>query len=193
MSELLLGCGHQRVKLAYGSDKNKEWTDLVTLDINPDCDPDIICDLNKSHWTASSIISTKSYFFTDELYFKESMFAEVHAYEVLEHLGCQGDISSFFSTFANIYRVLIPGGMLFCTCPSRHSPWLWGDPGHTRVIQPESLVFLDQGQYTSQLGITSMSDYRYYWPHDFKILSSTDDETFHRFVLQAIKPSRFKR
>jgi len=55
---------------------------------------------------------------------REDFFDEVHAYEVLEHLGRQGDYRSFFATFANIYRVLVPGGLLLATVPSRYSGWL---------------------------------------------------------------------
>ena len=187
MVELLLGCGHQRKKLACLLGSSPEWTDLVTLDNNYDCSPDIICDLNTSYWKAFR--TKRSQFFDDAWFFKESMFNEVHAYEVLEHLGTQGDAESFFSTFYNIWHVLVDGGHLFATCPSRHSPWLWGDPGHTRVIHSESLIFLDQENY-KQLGKTAMSDYRSQWKGDFKIINSTDDGTWHLFVLQAVKPVR---
>jgi hypothetical protein len=176
MSELLLGCGHSRVKQACRPGSTLEWNDLVTIDSNPACNPDILCDLNQPEWFDHGGF--------------DSSFTEVHAYEVLEHLGRQGDVTSFFSTFNNIWRILVPDGLLFATCPSRFSQWLWGDPGHTRVIQPESLIFLDQGQYKFQLGKTPMSDYREYWKGDFQCLSSTDDRTSHRFVLKAIKPAR---
>lgn len=202
MSELLLGCGHSRKKQACIPGALLEWNDLVTLDSNELCNPDIVCNLNPSFdtgnwWVHGYEKYEQSPYFVrpvnqtwNYLEFKENIFDEVHAYEVLEHLGKQGDIQSFFSTFANIYRILVPDGLLFATCPSRFSPWLWGDPGHTRAIQQESLIFLDQGQYKFQLGKTAMSDYRNDWKGDFKCLSSTDDRTFHRFVLQAIKPAR---
>lgn len=187
MSELLLGCGHQRKKLAHIPGFNPNWEDLVTVDINTDCDPDIVCDLDRGYWVASSF--RKSWMLDKDGRFIPDRFKEVHAYEVLEHLGSQGDVLSFFSTFYNIWRVLMDGGYLFGTCPSRDSVWLWGDPGHTRVIQRESLYFLDQENY-KQLGQTAMSDYRSLWKGDFRIINSTDDGTFHMFVLQAIKPAR---
>ena len=176
MTELLIGCGHSRKKQARVPGTSDDWNNLVTLDINEACSPDIVCDLNQEQWFDHGGF--------------ESSFEEVHAYEVLEHLGRQGDITSFFSTFYNIWRILVPDGYLFATCPSRHSPWAWGDPGHTRIISPESLIFLDQGQYNFQLGKTAMSDYRAEWKGDFQCVSSTDDRTFHRFVLKAIKPAR---
>lgn len=193
MTELLLGCGHSRKKQAGMPGTPLEWQNLVTLDNNSLCEPDIICDLNTTHWLCAALnpIGFEATENEDGLVqIRDDYFEEVHAYEVLEHLGQQGDIESFFSTFANIYRILVPDGLLFATCPSRFSPWLWGDPGHRRVIQQESLIFLDQGQYKFQLGKTAMSDYRDEWKGDFKCLSSTDDHTFHRFVLQAIKPAR---
>src|SRR3546814_6014455 len=75
------------------------------------------------------------------------LFDEVHAYEVLEHLGSQGDFRSFFAHFGEIYRALKDGGILFATVPAWDSVWAWADPSHRRVIAPETLVFLDQTQY----------------------------------------------
>jgi hypothetical protein len=203
MTELLLGCGHSRKKQACIPGDTLEWKDLVTLDSNPLCDPDIVCDLNEEYWLPNGSYPRLRTEFIGDHYkvepddtgywtvaFKENIFTEIHAYEVLEHLGRQGDVQSFFSTFRNIYDILVPDGVLFATCPSRHSAWAWGDPGHTRLIQPEHLIFLDQGQYKFQLGKTAMSDYRSIWKGDFQCLSSTDDKTFHRFVLQAKKPAR---
>ena len=36
-----------------------------------------------------------------------------------------------------------------------------GDPSHKRIVQVENLVFLDQSEYTRQVGITPMSHSRY--------------------------------
>jgi hypothetical protein len=193
MTELLLGCGHSRVKQAHNPGTSTDWENLVTLDSNGDCKPDLHCNLNDSFWLARAMnsIGEKCLMHPHERSaIQNDFFSEVHAYEVLEHLGTQGDYASFFHTFYNIWRVLINGGILFATCPSRHSAWAWGDPGHTRLIQPESLVFLDQNQYTVQLGKTPMTDYRSVWKGDFKILSSIDDRQCHRFVLEAVKPAR---
>ena len=84
------------------------------------------------------------------------------------------------------------GGYLCATVPSRYSAWLWGDPGHRRAVFPESLVFLDQGEYAKQCGITAMSDYRFYYKSDFKAILGKDDKSTFSFILQAIKPSRIK-
>jgi hypothetical protein len=152
VSELLLGCGHQRTKFVIPPGSNREWQDLITCDDNRKCKPDVTCNLDYSRFkiwrvqdcTSKGAMCIES---SSKDQFKESFFTEVHAYELLEHLGRQGDTRSFFHTFSNIYRVLVPDGYLCATVPSRFSPWLWGDPGHTRVIYKESLSFLDQASY----------------------------------------------
>lgn len=194
MSELLLGCGFQRRKFVIPPGSSAEWEHLITCDDNRKCTPDILCNLDYSRfkvWSVSDFHVCADLFIESGSHdrIKESVFQEVHAYEVLEHLGRQGDARSFFHTFSNIYRVLVPGGYLCATVPSRYSPWLWGDPGHTRVIYKESLCFLDQSTYV-QIGRTAMSDYRDLWQGDFKLIRSDDDKTFHTFILQAVKPAR---
>ena len=42
--DILLGCGHSRKRLI--SPVRKEWADLVTVDINKECNPDWEWDLN---------------------------------------------------------------------------------------------------------------------------------------------------
>lgn len=226
--ELLLGCGHSRVKKLPSVDGNPHWRQLHTLDVQPQKDERFfLCDLNSSylidwirHWRIDSYRSESEGFDarmesagkgiyissqTEQLLvpcddlpmdawtFKESIFDEIHAYEVLEHLGSQGDAPTFFSDFSQIWRILKPGGHLLATVPSRFSPWLWGDPSHRRAILPESLVFLDQAEYVRQLDgstKTAMSDFRYLYKADFKILHAQDDRTTFTFVLEAVKPSR---
>lgn len=191
MTELLLGCGFARQKLLGPPGDNLQWKCVVTLDINPKCRPDILCDLNG--WTIDSDECTGHGLNYITLPITapsiiESSFDEVHAYEVLEHLGSQGDAVSFFNTFSNIHRVLKPGGHLFATVPSRYSPWLWGDPSHRRAILKESLIFLDQAQVTANRKAGSpMSDFSDLWTRNFRIISSTDNHSFHMFCLRAIK------
>jgi predicted SAM-dependent methyltransferase len=170
--ELLIGCGSQRDR-RIGVNGKRGWDKLVTLDNNPDHRPDVVHDLEKLPWP-----------------FDANTFDEVHAYEVLEHLGRQGDWHSFFDQFAEAYRILKPGGFLAATCPSYKSMWAFGDPSHTRVLSSGSLVFLDQEQYRKQVGVTAMSDFRFYWHGDFKgVWVQENDENFH-FVIQAVKPAR---
>ena len=193
--ELLVGCGHDRNKridprlcvkgLNVPPEDRYQWHTLETIDYEPSCNPSVVWDLNRVPW---SVPSTDD----DELHenLRTSWYDEVHAYEVLEHLGRQGDYRAFFQTFTEIWRLLKPNGLLAATVPSRYSEWAWGDPGHTRMIPPCMLVFLNQEAYRDQQGKTMMSDYRRHFCGDFNVLHSSDDHKSHIFVLQAIKPAR---
>lgn len=194
MSELLLGCGFARQKLLGAPGTDLQWKDLYTLDINNKCKPDLLCDMNNfERWymrdfTGHGVSCIDTDPDLDAPHIMDSFFQEVHAYEVLEHLGQQGDAESFFATFRNIHRVLVPGGFLFGTCPSRYSAWAWGDPSHRRIISQESLVFLSQDIIASnRKANTAMSDFSDIWDLDFKIIASSDNHQTHTFCLQAIK------
>lgn len=171
--ELLIGCGSTRDRrLPRGK---HGWSKLVTLDWNADHKPDVVHDLEVLPYP-----------------FADDTFDEVHAYEVLEHLGQQGDFRSFFGQFSELWRILKPGGLLAATCPSWASMWAWGDPSHRRVISSGSLVFLDQAQYQAQVGVTAMSDFRFCYSADFAAVPGEchEDAESLRFVLRAVKPSR---
>lgn len=205
--ELLLGCGYDRTKKINPhifiddeqQSKYLDWHNLVTLDRSARCIPDICMDLNRNPlfaWTAPEIVAEHpewwelSHAPTDRFRLRSNYWDEIHAYEVLEHLGQQGDDQRFFSDFSQIWRMLKPGGFLVATVPSRFSPWLWGDPGHRRAILPETLPFLCQPHYQEACGDTPSSDYRDLYVADFDILMSRDNRTIFSFVLQAVKPSR---
>lgn len=167
--ELLIGCGSRRDKILC-PDGTRTWRHLTTLDNNPAHDPTIIWDMN-----------------IHPLELDNNLFDEIHAYEVLEHLGQQGDYVSFFSLFAELHRILKPNGLLCATVPSWQSLWAWGDPSHTRVINSGSLVFLSQEEYTKQIGKTAMSDFRHIYKVDFKTEWQQDDKETFAFILRAIK------
>lgn len=170
--ELVIGCGSTKDK-RMSLDDTPIFDDPVFLDYNAAHEPDVVWDLMSM-----------------PLPFKESEFDEIHAYEVLEHTGTQGDYKFFFKQFSEFWRILKPNGLLFATCPSRHSVWAWGDPSHTRVLQKEMLMFLDQSEYKRQIGVTSMSDFRNIFKADFAIEAVTENEEVFIFVLRAVKPSR---
>ena len=166
MAELLLGAGSRRDKLLYPVG-GEEWHDLVTCDIVASHRPDVVCDLNRTPWPFAS----------------ESM-REIHAYEVLEHLGAQGDWRAFFDQFGEIWRILVPGGYVAGTCPSWRSEWAWADPSHTRVITSGTLTFLCRREYQRQVGLYPMSDFRGYWRHSFVPVLLSEDEDKLLFVLR---------
>ena len=169
--ELLIGCGSNHNK-RLTADGTQTFDNLTTLDNNPAHKPDIVWDLMSPgtlpvEW--------------------ENEFDEIHAYEVLEHLGQQGDYKLFFGQFEAFWRALKPNGHLCVTCPSRHSVWALGDPSHTRVLQKEMLAFLDQDMYTANVGVTSMSDFRNVYKAHFKPVHVLEDDEKFQFVLKAIK------
>ncbi len=169
--ELLIGCGSERTK-RLNIAGHEEWEGLVTLDINPDHKPDVVWNLEQ----------TSLPFPTDD-------FDEIHAYEVLEHTGQQGDWRFFFDQWSEFWRILKPGGLFFATVPMWNSQWAWGDPSHKRVITWGNLAFLNQDQYRENVGRTPMSDFRFCYKADFTIgFAREEGETF-KFALVARKPS----
>jgi SAM-dependent methyltransferase len=174
MADLLIGCGRNRARRIPWGDRT-EWNDLCTLDMNPDHKPDVLWDLTKR-----------------PLPFANDTFDEIHAYDVLEHLGQQGDWRTFFEEFTEWYRILKPGGVLCGVSPRWDSPWAWGDPGHMRVIGIECFVYLNQQAYIDQVGITAMTDYRFVYKADFECIDNALAEHQLIYTLRALKPSRFK-
>lgn len=172
--ELLIGCGRRRDKLMYETTPGRDqWEGLVTLDNNPDHNPDVLHDLTQL-----------------PLPFHANTLDEIHAYEVLEHTGTQGDYRFFFAQFTEFWRILKPDGLLFATTPSYKSEWAWGDPSHSRVLQKANLSFLHQPLYTRDVGNGPMSDFRYLFKADFDVVGAFENEETFRFCLRAIKPSR---
>jgi SAM-dependent methyltransferase len=167
--ELLVGCGNSRKK--YFNDR--EWKNLVTLDIDPYCLPDVRHDLNVLPYP-----------------FENNEFDEIHAYEVLEHCGTQGDYKQFLAQFSEFWRILKPDGMLYATVPIWNGLWSFGDPGHTRIINQGTLVFLSQKEYEKQIGVTAMTDYRYLYKADFDIEFQKEANGSFVFALKAIKAKK---
>ena len=167
--ELLIGCGNARKKVVAFDKIDREWSNLTTLDVDQSCKPDVVHDLNVL-----------------PLPFLDNSFDELHAYEVLEHCGRQGDWKFFLDQFGEFYRILKPGAFLIATCPMWDSPWAWGDPGHTRVITKNSLIFLNREEY-SQIGQTAMTDYRPWLKCDFETVAVQENEHQMAFVLRARK------
>ena len=174
--ELLIGCGNCRKK-RMGKEGFAQWHDLTTLDINPDHNPDVLWDLEKYPYP-----------------FADNTFDEIHAYEVLEHLGRQGDWRAFFDQFTEFWRILKPDGCFFGTTPEPGTGGVWADPGHCREVSKGTLLYLQQRTYDNMLpGLPwtlisgEVTDYRFYYKVDFVILEAVYWETTFRFVLKALK------
>lgn len=145
MNCLFLGAGHSiPTRRLYPPDTENATVHWTTLDINESANPDILYDLERLE---------------DGYLLPVGDFDEIHAYEVLEHFGSQGNMSGLFRTFKSLWKALVPGGLLIASVPAWNSVWAWGDPGHRRVINGGTLTFLAKASY-DQLGKTAMSDYR---------------------------------
>lgn len=166
MRELLIGAGNRREK-DIALPESREWEDLTTLDFDESSSPDVLWDLNDL-----------------PLPFEAESFDEIHAYEILEHVGQQGDWKTFFRQFDEFYRLLKPGGHFFATTPAWDSMWAFADPGHTRVIAPGSLTFLDREEYEKQVGKTPMTDYRSHYKGNFEIVHAKEVGEKFGFVLK---------
>jgi hypothetical protein len=175
MPELLIGCGRSERKKVCHPDSPVEWTELHTLDINPDHQPDMVWDLEAL-----------------PLPYYDNAFDEIHAYEVLEHTGAMGDYRFFFTQWAEFWRILKPGGLFCGSVPLATDKWAWGDPSHKRIVTKEQFVFLDQTEYERQVGSTSMSDFRYLYQADFDFIWHEERDGTLYFALSAVKPSRIK-
>lgn len=171
--ELLIGCGYRKAKSMSIGAEHANWTNLVTADINPACQPDVVLDLEHTPYP-----------------FRDNCVDEIHAVEVLEHLGTQGDWRAMFDQFYELWRILRPDGILFGTVPTWQSMWAWGDPSHRRIINEGTLVFFSQRAYREQLGKTPMTDFRWYWKGDFEVIGCQvmEQQPDHlMFALRAIK------
>jgi SAM-dependent methyltransferase len=166
VSELLIGCGSNLIKaLSFG--ENTDWTDLTTLDREASHGPDVLHDLETLPYP-----------------FEDAQFDEIHAYDVLEHVGAQGNWRFFFVQWGEFHRILKPQGLFFGVVPHPTSPWAWGDPSHTRVIPVQQLSFLSQRFY-DQVGTSAASDWRSEWHGNFEIVQQcVTDDLRQVFVLQ---------
>lgn len=144
---LLLGCGRNHA-LRMGPQGRESLPEIVTLDMSPDVGADFVWNLERH-----------------PLPFDDESFDELHAYDVLEHLGTQGDWRGYFDEFADYWRILKPGGRFYIAVPIGESAF--ADPGHTRFFQTNHFRLLSQRAYDESTDIT---DYRWYWKRDFEVL-----------------------
>lgn len=153
MPSLLLGCGNDRTKKVALSGA-ASWTgELIALDFNPDCGADVVHDLD-----------------IRPLPFADEAFDEIGCYDVLEHLGRQGDWRGFFEEFTEYWRILKPGGLFGIIVPVGRDAL--ADIGHTRFFSASYFRFLDQAWYAAQLAKgEAVTDYRWAWKRDFETVA----------------------
>jgi len=165
MPSLLLGAGNSRVKkLALKS--TPDWIgELVTLDMNPDCGASLVWDLEHH-----------------PLPFDDETFDELAAYDVLEHMGRQGDWRGYFDEMAEYHRILKPGGYFGIIVPTGSDAF--ADPGHTRFFSGNYFHFLNQQFYQDQIdGNMPVTDYRWYWKKNFTVELMQDCSGHHLAVM----------
>lgn len=164
--ELLIGAGSRREKFIAFEEVPPVFTNLVTLDIDERHGPNVVHDLNNIPYP-----------------FENEEFDEIHAYEVLEHCGTQGDWKFFFEQFTEFHRILKPNGYLCASVPMWDSEWAWADPGHRRIIAKNSLMFLEQ-EFYKDVGKDARTDYRFCYAVDFKVMAMQERTPNLFFVLQ---------
>jgi len=156
MASLLLGAGNSRdKKIALKS--APDWSlPLVTLDMGDNCGADVVWDLEQR-----------------PLPFLDEEFDELGAYDVLEHIGRQGDWRGYFDEMAEYWRILKPGGIFGVLVPQGCDAN--ADPGHTRFFGSNWFAMLDQAYYERcKAAGTAFTDYRWYWKHSFECLTIQD-------------------
>ena len=156
MDTLLLGRGNFPVRRIRNNREAEDFSDvnLTTIDINPDLKPDILMDLN--------ILSEGG-----RLPFDDCSFDEIHAYDVLEHLGRFGDWRGYFTEFKEYHRVLRNNGCMYIVVPINQDAL--ADVGHSRLFHGNHFAFLNQKFYElNNKQCTCATDYRWYWKENFK-------------------------
>jgi SAM-dependent methyltransferase len=161
MKSLLLGCGNNRLKKVALPD-DREWRgQLVTADMNPNCGADLVMDIGKL-----------------PLPFADEEFDEIGAYDVLEHVGAQGDWRRWFDECAEYWRILKPGGRMGILVPIGNEAY--ADPGHTRVFNANYFYALNQKWYAERLAENApVTDYRWFYKKNFEILAVAEVDGHH--------------
>lgn len=161
---LLLACGNSRVKNIYLGSPGWEG-ELVTLDMNPNCGADFVHNLEER-----------------PLPFPDEEFDEIHCYNAMEHWGQQGDWKAWFDEMSEYHRLLKWGGLFACLVPIGADAL--ADPGHTRFFHPNYFGFLRQSFYEENIKSGAcVTDYRWYWKHNFNIVLLQNQDNHHLGVL----------
>jgi hypothetical protein len=77
-------------------------------------------------------------------------------------------------------------GAFMASTPMWDNEWGWADPGHTRIISPKTLMFLEQDFY-KQIGKTAATDYRSVYRANWRVKAMQEKDFQFFWVLQALK------
>lgn len=113
------------IALELGPGRKQEKLPHATIGLNESADPmsDIYADLNYG-----------LPFLPDEC------IREIHSNQTLEHIKRE----NFIHLMNEMWRVLVPGGIMEHNVPDYRSPWAWGDPTHFNVFTPKSFQYFCQ-------------------------------------------------
>lgn len=145
MRSLLLGGGRDHRKRIFQKGASSEWSgELTVLDMDPNCGANVVWDLEYR-----------------PLPFEDNSFDEMGAYDVLEHVGRQGDWRGWFEEMAEYHRILKPGGIFGILVPIGEDAL--ADPGHTRFFQANWFGFCSRKFYdVNTERRAAFTDYRWY-------------------------------
>lgn len=170
MKVLMLGCGRSKARNIIVNDKEDfDGDDLTTIDMDPNSNPTIRMDLSK-------VACGERFDFDD------GTFDEIHAYDILEHIGVQGDWRGYFTEFGEYHRILKKEGQFFITVPIGADAI--ADPGHSRFFSRNHFFFLSQKFYERERKTKTMAtDYRWFWNKDFEVIFMEQQENHHLAVI----------
>lgn len=118
------------MRLNLGSGYRRQ-DDYINIDIRPECEPDMIVDLEHG------------------LPFDDSSVKEVRAFDILEHIP----IGKTVALVEEIYRVLIPGGLFVSMTPSTDGRGAFCDPTHVSFWNAASWLYFVDDAHRALYGI----------------------------------------
>ncbi len=114
------------MKLNLGCGFNK-YEGYVNVDSSPECDPDIVWDLEKTPWP-----------------WEDDSIDEILMEHVLEHLGETS--RDYLRIWQEMYRIGAPGCAIRIVVPHWNHDNFHNDPTHKRPVTPEGIEIFDRAR-----------------------------------------------